>query len=294
MSEINQDDDQHYVLGIVGAIILAILVGVVSLSISVSTQMNESLVDITNAKNQYPIQLGNFDFLVTDGKITLTGEVVDDTAKMSLLRPAQLLWGTDNVIDQVNIVPTAKRFWWSTKPFDVLSKLKSVPQFALHLAENEITGSAKVGSEIDKDFLSEGLKSWFTLDATNQVNIEVDSQYLSNPIGPNTLLNVAIEYGTGVSEIPEDAKPILNQIAEILKDDGRLIYIHGHTDNVGIPEENKTLSQLRAEKIKSYLVTQGVTADNLRADGLGDTQPIKDNLTQAGRSMNRRIEFSTQ
>ena len=292
MSQINQDDDQNYVLGIVGAIILAILVGVVSLSISASNQMSNPAVETTGS--QYPIQLGNFDFSVTDGKITLSGATVDESAKMSLLKPAKLLWGEGNVVDQLNIVPNAKRFWWNTKPFDVLSKLKSVPQFSLHLSNNEITGTAKVGSDSAKDSLLSGLKSWFTKDVNSSVNVEVDPQYLANQIDPNTLLNIAVEYITGASDLPETAKPLLNQIAEVLKDDGRVIHIYGHTDNVGVTEENKTLSQLRAEKVKNYLVGQGVTKENLITDGFGDSKPIGDNTTDAGRTMNRRIEFSTQ
>ena len=61
MSQMNQDDDQNYVLGIVGAIVLAILVGVVSLSINASDSMNTANPSVrTETKN--PIELGNFIF----------------------------------------------------------------------------------------------------------------------------------------------------------------------------------------------------------------------------------------
>jgi len=66
MSQMNQDDDQNYVLGIVGAIILAILVGVVSLSINASDSMNAANTTAkTETKN--PLLLGNFDFSVANG-----------------------------------------------------------------------------------------------------------------------------------------------------------------------------------------------------------------------------------
>ena len=62
MSQINQDDDQNYVLGVVGAIILAVLIGVVSLSINVSDSSNTNTSN-QSSKNTPAIFMGNFDFV---------------------------------------------------------------------------------------------------------------------------------------------------------------------------------------------------------------------------------------
>ena len=293
MSQMNQDDDQHYVLGVVGAIILAVLIGVVSLSINVSDSSN------TNASNQSSentpaIFMGNFDFSASNGKITLSGEVVDEKAKSSLLNPAKLLWGNDNVIDRLTVKADANRFWWNVKPLEVLSKLKQIPDFKLHLEDNKITGNAIVGTEASKENLLAGLKKWFTSDAQSEVNVDVDAKYASDLVDPNTLLNLSIEYATGASDVPESVKPVLNQIATILKEDPRKIAINGHTDNVGVPAENKSLSLTRAEKIKAYLESQGVDAGQLSAAGFGDSKPLADNSSDLGKAKNRRIEFSSQ
>jgi len=293
MSQVNQDDDQNYVLGIVGAIILAILVGVVSLSINASDSMNAANTT-TKSETKNPIQLGNFDFSVSNGKITLSGDVVDEKAKMSLLNPAKLLWGNDNVVDQLTIKPESPRFWWNVKPFEVLSKLKAVPQFSLHLGNKMISGNASVGTEEHKNNLLAGLKNWFTSDSQPDVSINVDSQLAKEPLDANTLLNLQIEYATGASEVPDSVKPILNQIADILKGDSNKISINGHTDNVGNPEENKVLSLARADKIKAYLVSQGVDASQLKTAGFGDSKPIAENDSDIGKAKNRRIEFSSQ
>jgi OOP family OmpA-OmpF porin len=293
MSQMNQDDDQNYVLGIVGAIILAILVGVVSLTINASDSMNTANQTVkTEIKN--PFQLGNFDFSVSNGKITLAGEVVDEKAKLSLLNPARLLWGNDNVVNQLVIKPDAQRFWWNVKPFEVLAKLKAIPQFSLHLENKLITGEASVGSEEQKSSFLVGLTSWFTSDTQTNVTVNVDPQLSQDSIDANTLLNLQIEYATGISEVPDAVKPILNQIADILKNDLNQVSINGHTDNVGNPEENKVLSLARADKIKSYLVSQGVDLGQLKSSGFGDTKPIADNNSDVGKAKNRRIEFSAQ
>jgi OOP family OmpA-OmpF porin len=293
MSQMNQDDDQNYVLGIVGAIILSILVGVVSLSITASDSMNASnLTTKTETKN--PIQLGNFDFLVSNGKITLSGAVVDEKAKMSLLNPARLLWGNDNVVDQLTIKPETPRFWWNVKPFEVLSKLKAIPQFNFHLENKMISGNASVGNEEHKNSLLSGLQNWFTSDSQSEVSININSQLANEPFDANTLLNLQIEYANGASEVPDSVKPILNQIAAILKSDSNKISINGHTDNVGNPEENKVLSLARADKIKAYLMSQGIDESQLKTAGFGDSKPIAENGSDIGKAKNRRIEFSSQ
>jgi outer membrane protein OmpA-like peptidoglycan-associated protein len=294
MSQNNQDDDQNYILGIVGAIILAVLVGAVTLAVSASNSMNEANSSPLSSQSSKKASLGSLSISANAGKITLSGDVTDEKAKMSLINPATLLWGADNVIDELHVKPGAPSFWWNNKPIDVLSKLKSIPAFNLILANNTINGAATVGSEVQKDGLLEGIKNWFTPDSKNNVQVNVDSQYSNNLVNPNTLLNMQVEYATGESETPEAIKPALIQIAEILKDDDRVIHINGHTDNVGVTEENKILSLARAEKIKAFLVTQGVAENKLIADGFGDTKPVGDNATDAGRAQNRRIEFSTQ
>jgi OOP family OmpA-OmpF porin len=66
--------------------------------------------------------------------------------------------------------------------------------------------------------------------------------------------------------------------------------IEGHTDNVGTPEDNLKLSQRRADSVVSYLVNElHIAPARLKAVGYGDTRPIADNATEAGKRLNRRI-----
>jgi outer membrane protein OmpA-like peptidoglycan-associated protein len=69
------------------------------------------------------------------------------------------------------------------------------------------------------------------------------------------------------------------------------VAVEGHTDDVGSVEMNQTLSQHRADSVRSYLIQQGVQSRRLTALGLGETQPIADNQTQSGRQQNRRVEI---
>jgi outer membrane protein OmpA-like peptidoglycan-associated protein len=67
--------------------------------------------------------------------------------------------------------------------------------------------------------------------------------------------------------------------------------IEGHTDDVGKPESNQSLSQKRAEAVKAAIVKKGISEDRITAVGFGMDQPIADNKTAAGKAKNRRVEF---
>ena len=59
----------------------------------------------------------------------------------------------------------------------------------------------------------------------------------------------------------------------------------------GKPELNKALSQARAEAVRAWLITAGVSADRLTANGYGDARPLAPNLTERARARNRRVQF---
>jgi len=63
----------------------------------------------------------------------------------------------------------------------------------------------------------------------------------------------------------------------------------GHTDSVGSDEYNQRLSLRRAEAVKAYIVSKGVDASRVYTEGKGETQPVADNKTAAGRAKNRRV-----
>ena len=67
--------------------------------------------------------------------------------------------------------------------------------------------------------------------------------------------------------------------------------IEGHTDSIGSDEYNQTLSEKRAATVRDYLVTSGVSINNVVARGLGKADPVADNSTAAGRKLNRRVEM---
>ena len=106
--------------------------------------------------------------------------------------------------------------------------------------------------------------------------------------GSITLEGVTFEYNS--ARLAPDSQQVLNAVAADLKKYPRLkIELQGHTDDKGSDQYNLKLSQQRADSVRIYLMDQGVPGNQLTARGYGETQPIEDNKTEAGRSMNRRV-----
>lgn len=72
------------------------------------------------------------------------------------------------------------------------------------------------------------------------------------------------------------------------------VEVAGHTDSIGSDEYNMGLSVRRADAVRSYLIDKGIAADRLIVKGYGESQPVADNSTDAGRAQNRRVELIPQ
>lgn len=84
----------------------------------------------------------------------------------------------------------------------------------------------------------------------------------------------------------------LDQVAEsLIKYPNSLIDVYGHTDSTGSDAYNQTLSENRARTVANYLISRGVPAARVRSQGFGETMPVADNTTEAGRTKNRRVEI---
>jgi len=69
------------------------------------------------------------------------------------------------------------------------------------------------------------------------------------------------------------------------------LQVEGYTDNVGSDEFNQKLSEQRADSVRDYLISQGISADSITSKGFGKTNPIASNDTAKGRQQNRRVEI---
>ena len=86
-------------------------------------------------------------------------------------------------------------------------------------------------------------------------------------------------------------KAQLKELVEKIKNINlEVVVVVGHTDSVGTDAYNQKLSERRAESVKAYLVSLGVAKNRIYTEGKGESTPIADNKTAAGRAKNRRVE----
>jgi OmpA-OmpF porin, OOP family len=104
-----------------------------------------------------------------------------------------------------------------------------------------------------------------------------------------------IVFKTGSAVLLPKGKSTLDSVANYLNTNNTVnVSVSGYTDNTGTDKINLPLSKKRADATKAYLVSKGIAADRMTTAGYGAADPIADNKTAKGRSMNRRIEIKIQ
>ena len=97
------------------------------------------------------------------------------------------------------------------------------------------------------------------------------------------------------AELKPGATQRLANLVDVLRENpASTIAIEGHTDSTGGHAYNVSLSQRRADSVKSYLATQGIDATRITTRGMGPDYPVASNTDAAGRQQNRRVEVVIQ
>jgi OOP family OmpA-OmpF porin len=93
---------------------------------------------------------------------------------------------------------------------------------------------------------------------------------------------------TGILHTPDVDTFLITAKRYLAKYPEKQLLITGHTDGDGADEANQKLSEIRADKVKSLLVTEGIKANQMTTEGKGEKEPIASNDTNEGRAKNRR------
>ena len=112
------------------------------------------------------------------------------------------------------------------------------------------------------------------------------------PVVKKTVVLPGVHFAFDRADLSAEAKQILDReiVVELKADPTLSVLVEGHTDNVGSDDYNQRLSEQRAGSVKTYLVGQGIDAGRVDTRGYGESRPVADNSTPAGRTSNRRVE----
>ncbi len=166
-------------------------------------------------------------------------------------------------------------------------------------ASSDVDGSYSIRLPGKKSFMVDVRGTGFLSDM-KRVNISpdftgesynLDISLVRIKVGKKVILN-NILFQTGKSVLTSASFKELDRLYDILTDNsGMRIEISGHTDKTGSEPFNFKLSEARAKAVVDYLIKKGIVPARLEFRGFGSLQPIADNATAEGRTLNRRVEF---
>ena len=101
-----------------------------------------------------------------------------------------------------------------------------------------------------------------------------------------------VNFAFNSAVLDAEAQAVLRKQAHFIRQFPEVRWkVYGHTDLVGSNAYNQRLGLRRAQAVVAYLASQGVNPQRMVATGFGETRPIADNSTDAGRAQNRRVEI---
>ena len=236
------------------------------------------------------------------GRIELRGRLTDDRLRAAVDSFARAAFGSKNVYLATRNDAELPDGW----PVRVLAGLQAMAELehgSLMVRADTVEVKGVTGKPAGKARISQILSDKLGQGKTFRVDVTYDKELdplaaLPTPeecardVG-DVLSRKKIAFTPSSAEIDSSAGVVMSALAEVLKDcPGVKLEIAGHTDSQGSEGGNQALSQARAEAVLLALQGRQVDVSGMIAKGYGEAMPLADNVTDAGREANRRIEFT--
>ena len=232
------------------------------------------------------------------GILTLRGSLPNQTNKTAILQRAHALYGAQSgrVVDQLTVDPNVGPAAWTGFMSQILPVLRQMTEHGSIIIDGRsVVLSGRVDSEQTKAFL---LRDMAPL---AQTGLTLEEHILATPLPPippvlqqklNEILSRAsIEFDSNTTVMPPRSRATLDRLIVVLRTAPRaIIEIGGHTDKYGASDYNVQLSRRRAEAVRHYFISHGLT-NQFTAVGYGASRPLSVAQTKTGFQRNRRIEL---
>lgn len=237
-----------------------------------------------------------------EGEVQLRGRVADSRSRTTIESLAHARFGVANTYGATRLDPDLPP-GWGLRVLAALDALAYVhngsvvvqPEFIAIRGDTGVTDASAQISQIFAEQLGAGAD--YELDVRYDITLDPIAG-LPTPEECVADLNAVIQaskitFEPGSSDLAGDAGVTIDALVEILRDCREVeMEIGGHTDSQGREVMNERLSQARANAVLEAIMAQRILTGNLTAKGYGESIPIADNETEAGREANRRIEFT--
>jgi OOP family OmpA-OmpF porin len=226
-----------------------------------------------------------------EAPIVASGTLPDEASKAALLARLREVYGANRVVDQLAIGTVATPANWNAYLHKLINpNLKMVSRGQLKVDGNAVTLRGDVANDAQRQQIANDIAT--ALNPTYTVNNGLRVAASEQAVLDTALGNRIIEFDSGKATLAESGMAILDQMSVALRAlKNKKVEVIGHTDNAGSRAGNLSLSQARAEAVKSYIASRGVALDAIAVSGEGPDRPVADNRTPEGRARNRRIEF---
>jgi OOP family OmpA-OmpF porin len=239
--------------------------------------------------------------LSPEGLVQLRGRLSDDALRQLADSYAKARFGSSSVYTAARIVEGLPADW----PLRVLTGLEALTYLengALTVTPDLVRLNGTTNLENGRDLMSRLMSDKLGEAAQFEIDVAYQPPPPPSDIPPTpeeceaalaeVMSKGQITFEPGSATIDEGSLGTMNAIAELLEACGDIrIEIQGHTDSQGREVMNEQLSQARAQSVLNELRARRIPTSNFTAKGYGESRPIADNSTEAGREANRRIEF---
>ena len=245
-----------------------------------------------------PLTPATFHARLENGTLTLRGSLPSETSKAAILQRAQELYGATpgRVVDELAVDPRVGPASWAGNVPKVLPILgHMMERGSIIIDGHSVVLSGRVNSDRAKATMLREIAP------LTQTGLELEDHILAAQLAAPSpslqkklneiLSHDSIEFESNSTTMLPRGRATLDQLITLLRRASHTaIEIGGHTDKYGEPDYNLELSRHRAEAVRHYFISHGLT-NQFTAVGFGASRPLSVAQTRAGLQQNRRIEL---
>ncbi len=254
-------------------------------------QQYAPMINIDNEMTPRIIQPYNIKMNWDGEELSLNGYLSNQEDKQNLLKIVRQSTTKNQLKDNIKLGAGAPQNW-NQLVNSSLQELIKLQRGNVEITNHSIYFAGQTPYSSQRDAIKRQLAQFQQYQANLHIVAADEADKICQAKFTQLLSNASIKFAADSTVLNKSSAPLLTQLANTISLCPKAkIKITGYTDNMGNDKANLKLSVLRAKAVVNRLFQQGISQQQLSAIGQGESNPIADNETEAGRAANRRIEF---